>query len=814
MDRTHSFGYWVRRRRKALDLSQRELAERSACSLSAIKKIEQDTRRPSLQLAELLADSLAIREDERQLFLRAARGLAQVDQMRLSRQPLVASSGEERTAGLQSGGNLPEAMDPILGRDQEGQKLADLITSGQDRLITLIGPGGVGKSRLALEAARQTRGNFQDGAWFIPLAGIEDPAMLSSSIAVTLGLTFAGPLDPERQLIRLLEGRRLLLVLDNFEQLLPQGVELLITLIQNLPGISLLITSRERLRMQAELTMSLQGLPVESARRLFAARARRAGADMPTTPTPEESPIDGICQLVAGLPLAVELAAGWTRLLSPAEILADLEHNLDLLKGNLQDVPDRHRSMRAVFEASWARLPPNEQRLLACLSIFAGSFGRAAAESVCQAALAQLALLQDHSLLQRLESRFFLHELVRQFAAEKLAENPEDTAQARFLHARHYAGLLEKYSDLLRSGGPGLIGWQREIEAEMDNIRVGWKWAVTNHRPDLLLPAALSLGLYLDLRGQVREGAKMMAGLARSAERSQVDAGTDGGTLNRARALANAVQGMLDIRAGEATRGVALLSQAGEALQGQDAPIERMTALIMLAPSAMITRDYAAGRRMVKEGLRLAEESDHAWGRALALNFLGLLYLGEQKARRARDTFLQAISLWDEQPGLLYCKARSLVHLGLAHHALGEHRRAVDIQQEALRLAIETLDYSFVPLAHCNLAFHFYALDDMDGAETEFRTGLAEAMRYDLMGSALHAILGLGMVAASAGQSARAVTLLAFGSSRPGPGMGFLFGEPRRALSELRDGLPEDHFSAAEDRAQNMNLDELIAWLD
>ncbi|UCG24972.1 MAG: helix-turn-helix domain-containing protein, partial [Chloroflexota bacterium] len=626
MDTTHSFGYWVRRQRKALDLTQRELAERAACSLSAVKKIEQDQRRPSRELAEALARALDIPEEERESFLLSARGRAPVDGMPLASQPR-AQAGEE-TEGTVTAGNLPAAVDPLFGRGAELDRLGDLISPGENRLITLVGPGGVGKSRLALEAARRNQELFRDGAWFVPLAVVDDPAYLSTAIAVALGLNFAGPLDPEQQLIRQLRERRLLLLLDNLEQLLPKGAELVSSLIQGAPRISVLVTSRERQRLSSEVTVPVAGLLPEAARALFLERAERVGAEITPGRTEDTTAaIDGICQLVGGLPLAVELAASWARLLSPAEVLADLKRGHELLTGDLQDLPERHRSVRAVFEGSWVRLPAGEQKLLAQLSVFAGSFTRDAAEIVCGAALPQLATLHDHSLIQRDKERFRLHELIRQMSAEKLAAMPETKAAVEDRHAAYYADYLGRMSGFFKNGEPPMAGWDLAVDREMDNIRIAWSWAITNDQPHRLLPATLALYIYQDLRGQVREGAQMSVGLGECAAKVRAQGSGDDDILRRVLALALLGEGAMGIRAGQVARGREQLDRAYALLDGLQAPDERVALIGLLGPVAMLTMDRDAGQRAIEETLALARREGHVWGWPLALNFLGLFHL-------------------------------------------------------------------------------------------------------------------------------------------------------------------------------------------
>ena len=403
MDSEISFGAWVTRQRKALDLTREQLARRVGCSVPGLRKIESDERRPSRQMAELLADCLQIPLEQRPTFLRVARG-----QLRAERLPAtgyVPGGGQSRPAP-----GLPRPPTPLIGREPELATLNRLLCDPQCRLLTLAGPGGIGKTRLALELASTQRAQFPDGVFFVPLVSLSLPEFIAPAIRSALGLSSSSPLDPKEQLLNHLRQKSLLLVLDNLEHLL-EGVGLLAELLEQAPGVKLLVTSRERLNMQGEWLFDLQGLPVPpldqvdraeeySAVALFVQSARRAQVGFELSA--EERPwVARICQLVEGMPLAIELAAAWVRLLSCREIAQEIERNLDFLSTSARDLPERHRSMRAVFDHSWQMLSAEEQRVLRALSVFRGGFLREAAEQVTGASLSLLSALVTRSLVHR-----------------------------------------------------------------------------------------------------------------------------------------------------------------------------------------------------------------------------------------------------------------------------------------------------------------------------------------------------------------------------------------------------------------------------
>ena len=401
----YSFGNWVKRRRKALDLTQQELAERVGCSISLIFKIESDERRPSRQIAELLAAHLEIPSDQRNLFLKVARQEKGVETLE-SASSLSGSGSTARPHPLPE--NLPLPLTSIVGREHELRAIIRQLQDPACRLLTLTGPGGVGKTRLVLEVAHQKH-EFGNGTCFVSLVGTSAAEFIVPAIADALGFSFSGATDLKTQLFNHLKEKNILLILDNLEHLL-DGIEILDGLLEHAPYVKLLTTSREQLNLRAEWVFEVQGLPVpshieltnpelNSAVALFIQRAKQANANF--TPPPENLPaIIRICQLVEGLPLGLELAATWVRMLSLEEIANEIEKNLDFLTTTARDMPQRHRSIRAVFDYSWNLLSDNEQRSLRQLAVFRGGFTREAAERVAGVTLFQLSAFVDKSLLR------------------------------------------------------------------------------------------------------------------------------------------------------------------------------------------------------------------------------------------------------------------------------------------------------------------------------------------------------------------------------------------------------------------------------
>jgi len=378
--------------------------------------------------------------------------------------------------------SLPIPSTSFVGRKDELARIAALFADPNCRLLTLLGPGGIGKTRLALQFVT-TQAQFIDGAYFAPLTPVSSPDLIPSAIASALQITFFNATDLRRQLVDYLHEKNLLLVMDNFEHLL-DGVDLLINILQAAPQVKFLVTSRERLNVQEEWVLALDGLPFPpaetsislesySAVQLFAQRARQMQTNFSLDDNAEA--VRKICQQVEGMPLGLELAATWLRVMSPQQIAAHMESNLGFLTTPLRNVAERHRSLYRVFEQSWKLLTADEQNVLMRLSVFRG-FDLGAAEQVAGASLAILAGLADKSLIRvNREGRYDLHELLRQFAEGQL--QAAGAAEAiRSAHSAYYLHFVAQRNKDVE--GRRQKAALHEIRTDLENIRAGWLWAV------------------------------------------------------------------------------------------------------------------------------------------------------------------------------------------------------------------------------------------------------------------------------------------------------------------------------------------------
>ncbi|MBK6326063.1 MAG: tetratricopeptide repeat protein [Chloroflexi bacterium] len=403
--------------------------------------------------------------------------------------------GETAVPPKPSRSYLPAQLTPFVGRQDELAEINRLFADPACRLLTLVGPGGSGKTRLALQLARRyvngERAVFPDGVYFVPLAPLTAPDFILAALTSALRLNFfAESESPRQQLLDILRHQSLLLVLDNFEHLLSgEGVHLPADILTAAPDVKILATSRLRLNVRGEQVYQVVGMktpPPElaaqanaadySAVKLFVQSAQRIAPDFALT-RENQTAIIRICQLVNGLPLGIELAAGWLALLTPDEIVTEMASSLDFLETTQHDVPERQRSLRAVFDYSWRLLTPPEQQIFAACSVFYGSFSRQAAQAVTGASLRDLMGLVTKSLLWREENgRFQIHELLRQYAHERLTAVPATLQAVSDRHSAYFNQFLREQGEAMK--GPNQKETFDLVELEEDNIRAAWLWAL------------------------------------------------------------------------------------------------------------------------------------------------------------------------------------------------------------------------------------------------------------------------------------------------------------------------------------------------
>ena len=434
---------------------------------------------------------------------------------------------------------LPMIATAFVGRELVLGELTSLLERHESRLITLVGQGGVGKTRIALQIAHEQSGHQDVG--FVNLVPLSTPSAIPSAIAETIGLTFQGKDSSLQQIIKHIDGRRILLVIDNFEHLIA-GTPYIGEIRRECPNLTLLITSREPLGLLGEQVLPVEAFFVPETKsadfleiqnleavQLFSQHARRVRPDFRLDENNIAQVLE-ICRLVDGLPLAIELAAVWVRALSLTDLAGEIAGSLDVLSSQRLDMVERHRSVRAAFEHSWKLLTVEEQQALRRLSVFRGGISREAVRQAAHIPLPVLGSLIDKSLLgMNTQGRYRRHRLLHQYMQEKLGENPEEASDARTSHGQYYFRLLQKGLEGIR--GPNSRMALEELEVEFENIRIAWRWAIDGHRLIFLKAGAEALMRFFDARGRYMEAIDMFGEAIAQLEGSDAENQATLGTL-------------------------------------------------------------------------------------------------------------------------------------------------------------------------------------------------------------------------------------------------------------------------------------------
>lgn len=700
------FGEWLKFRRKELDLTQAELAQRAGCSLPALRKIEAGVRRPSKQLAGLLARSLEIPPEDQTTFIRVARGELNVERL-LAPPHALSCLYKPALKSSPTLGNLPSMLTPFIGREPEIASVSKLLQGSQCRLLTLIGPGGIGKTRLAIEVARRTKELFPDGIWFVPLASLNSSEYLIPMIADSLNFQCHGLTNPRGNLLNHLEDKQTLLIMDNAEYFLECSV-LIEDILENSPLVRILVTSRERMNLRSEWVFEIQGLPIPSEDRieqfedhssvaLFLQSARRIQAGFYLR-NDDRQWVVSICRLLEGLPLGIELAASWVGLLSCEEIAREIERNLDFLTVSMHDLPERHRSLRATVDYSWRLLSSEEKLILSRLSVFQGSFRREAAEKICGASLFILSSLKDKSLLRRSDrDRYDLHEYIHQYAALRLAEDSLEEGRLKDQHAIYYARLLSDWEKALK--GSNQIDALSEMAHEIGNLRQAWERLITCsilysnkdslRAPSLFHSPLFSLSLFYEMRCRNLEAGSLFG---RSVD--LLKAGSEAFYSPEDnwfyKTILGHIMGYLGLHHVyllHFQQAFELLEEAISLLEKSMAFVEKAQAQIILAGLLQAKGQIQKSMMILEEARAILIEESDDWWYAFATAQLAWAYLSIGEVQKSEELYLEGFRL--VIPGDLRLEIPFRNGIALTSYLQGDTVKAELLLKENLDLSFQ-----------------------------------------------------------------------------------------------------------------------------
>ena len=748
---------------------------------------------------------------------------------------------------------LPLQATPFIGRQAEKAKLAQQLSDPACRLLTIVGAGGMGKTRLALEVAVMQEKAFADGVTFVTFASVGSHDLIGPTIADALDFAFFGSDEPKRQLLAHLRDKEMLLVVDNLEHLLA-GVGFISEVLEAAPNLKFLATSREPLNLHAEWISDLEGLSylreapqstlsaevvkqqnIESydATRLFVQSARKVQEDFTLDETNVPA-VMRICQLVEGMPLALELAAGWLRILPLDDVVAEIERGLDLLEGVIQDLPLRHRSLRAVFDHSWHLLSEAERAALRKLSVVRGGFTREAAAQVADVSLPLLLSLSNKSLLKATASkRFERHPLVWQYSKEKADAYPAEQARARDRHCAYYAAFLHKLEGPIHGGDRQKEAFSG-IDSEINDIRAAWSWATEQRDVNALSLSLDSLQQFYYVRGLFQEGEEAFSAAAESL-------GEDSVTLSKllvAQALFAWEQRHLDAAQAACEQSIAMRERLG-------APPDAR-AYLHLGIVHVIREDFDQAERLHNEGLAVAEASGDLyavgcnlnmlaqvaaekadaekaeryyhksiaafrqrrdrWGLRLALTNLGLLLTDLGRTETAEACYQESLQ-YGREIGNLPGVALTLLELGRLSHLQEDYCQAEAYYLESLAI-YRKLENEDAALALVGLGDTAHALHDHSASITYFADALTTTIRHGDRRGAVATVISTADLLLSVGEEGKSLLLLDFALSQQGLEQEAK-GRAERRREEVYAQLPEEAIPYAQHHDRVLELEDI-----
>jgi predicted ATPase/class 3 adenylate cyclase len=724
--------------------------------------------------------------------------------------------------------NLPLQPTPLIGREKEVSEVCDLLRGEETRLLTLTGPGGIGKTRLALQTAADLLDDLPDGAFFAQLATLTEAELFLPAVAETLGVRETGEIPLDESLKDYLSERRLLLVLDNFEQVL-EAAPTVTELLAVAQGLKVLATSRTPLRLYGEHEYAVPPLSVPDVKhlpdleslsqyeavRLFIERAKSAKVDFEVTD--ESAPaVAEICVRLDGLPLAIELAAARIKMLPPQAMLQRLGSRLKLLTGGARDLPERQRTLRAAIEWSHALLDEGEQLLFGRLAVFSGGRTLEAIEAICDAdgdlpmdAFEGVSSLLDKSLLRQEEGpngepRFVMLETVHEFAREKLGQSAEEQEIKR-VHAEYFLTLAEEAKPELK--GSNQLEWLERLETEHDNMRAALTWALERKKVEVALRLGGDLSWFWSVRGYYIEGRRWL----------EEALAIDGRGSPAVRAMALAGAGVLAFDQGELDRAKEACEEGLELLahEGREAREAKLNLLALLGWVAWHREELGQAQQLFEEELALSREMRDIWWLANSLQGLATVSHTRRDSERATELYEESMDLFREhgdKHSLAYC----MNNLAMVVYSQGDLGRAAQLTEEAVALFRELGARGDVALGLCNMGWIALLRDDLGRAADIYRESLSLSWDAGMTLVVQGGLEGLACLAAARVEAERAALLWAAAQAlhetKNIPRDPDFLAEADARILHVGTGMGEEAWEEAWRKGRTMPLEEAVSY--
>jgi predicted ATPase/DNA-binding SARP family transcriptional activator len=713
---------------------------------------------------------------------------------------------------------LPNQETPFIGRGKEQIAIKKLLS--ETRLVTITGPGGIGKTRLAIKVAEGMAESFPHGCCFVSLSPVDDVDYLVQAIAEALKLPLATHEDPKQQLFRFLRKQDLLLLLDNFEHLL-EGVGIINEVLEAGSGVRILVTSREKLNLQVETNFSITGLehtgPVgikegetSDAIALFIQRAQRARPGFQADSSIWKQ-ISAICEIVEGMPLAIELAAAWLHVLTVEEILEELRKGFDFLETDQRDTPDRHRSMRKVLSQSWDLLNKMEQDVFRKLSVFQGGFNRVAAERVAGATLQQLAALVNKSFLRHVPElgRFEIHELLRQYGREQLERTPGTVEGIRDKYGAFFADFMHERGLLLR--GTQHKRALAEILADIENVRAAWRFHLERRDAEMLWKMIRGLHHVYWLRWWNYPGMELFREVA-----EHFKDGEDATSVSL-NGLAVAYQSWFMAWLGLPEEGYEFARHSVEILNENDNPEAKVFALYSLSVNAYMLGKMSEERPAIRQMSEIARELGDRWLSAFMMFAEGMIALIDGDYEEAQRVGEANLALYKEI-GDISGSTMPLIVLGHRALAEGEFEQARSHYLRCLEIA-EDIGFPYSSQTSGKyLGKLLISTGELNEAEYYLRKSLAITEETGFVRDIVNLVYEFARLRVAQGRLDEAVSLLTLVVEHPENRQvrwleGRLLDRANELLGDVEGQLPRDKWLAAIENGKTSKLDLIVADL-